>query len=213
MGTRSGSPLGDMSGKIGTIVLSKWKGISVVKGLPGKTKKVSLKQQSQRTLFTTVMNFLSGANEVIKLGYQLPNKSKVSEMNMATTYHILNAVRGEYPDYSFDLSKLKFSSPIRSTENGWNAEFTGSKDFPVSVSWEMNPFPKKVTRWDDQAVIVLYDTKKFVVFKNAERRELNFLIPNSDHFYGRDLFCWLFFISADGKFVSETEYLGMIKMV
>lgn len=216
MGTRSGSPLGDMSGKIGTINLTTWKSISVVKSLPTKTNKVSFEQKCQRNLFKTVQAFLYRATSTIKLGYQLPRKCSLSEMNMATSYTMLNAVLGEYPDYSIDMSKLKFSSPIRSIETGWNTEFTGGTDNIAELSWEINPFPDKVTCWDDHAVIVVYDTTHATFFRieGIKRRDLGYTF--TDHyrelFAGNELFCWLFFISADSKFVSETEYLGMVKM-
>lgn len=215
MGTRSGSPLGDMSGKIGTIVLTTYKKtIWVVKGLSSKTNKVSLEQRNQRALFETVQTFLKKASETIKLGYQLPRKSALSEMNMATSYHLLNAVVGEYPEYSIDLSKVKFTHPIRSIEKGWKTEFTAGKELFGEVSWEMNPFPDKSTRWDDKAVIVIYSgtDKQFYRFQGVERRQLSYSFTDREYFSGHEIFCWLFFISADGKFVSETEYLGMIKM-
>jgi len=216
MGTRSGSPLGDMSGKIGTINLTTWKSISVVKSLPRKTKKVSFDQKCQRHLFKTVHAFLYKASRTIKLGYQLPPKSAQSDMNMATSYTMLNAVLGEYPDYSIDLSKLKFSNSIRSIETGWNTEFTGGKDAITKVSWEINPFPDKATRWDDKAVIVVYDQihDTFFTKEDIARKELAYFFTENDGklFAGHEIFCWMFFISVDSKFVSETEYLGMIKM-
>jgi hypothetical protein len=216
MGTRSGSPLGDMSGKIGTIVLTYYKTIPVVKGLPTKTKKVSPKQLNQREIFATVQTFLSKASGTIALGYQLPPKTANTEMNIATSYHLQNAVVGEYPDYYIDLSKVKLSKPIRSIEKGWNTEFTAGKNLFGEVSWEMNPFPDKATRWDDRAVIVIYsDThKNFYRHEGVLRRDLSYSFTDRDreYFAGHEIFCWLFFISADGKFVSETEYLGMIKM-
>lgn len=214
MGTRSGSPLGDMSGKVGPMVLTSWKSIAVVKSLPAKTKKVSPNQESRRTLFKCVMQFLEGAKDVIKLGYQLPKKATMSEMNMAASHHLLNAVVGEYPDYHIDLSKVKLSQPIKSTENGWKAEFTGGKNLACEVSWELNPFPEKVTRRDDKAVAVVYDSTsgRFLYNATNERSALSCSFSDLRKFEGHDIFSWLFFISADGRFVSETKYLGMIKM-
>jgi hypothetical protein len=214
MGTRSGSPLGDMSGKVGTIVLTKWKGINVVKSIPSKAKKVSFLQLRQRNLFKSVMQFLEGVTDVIKLGYQLPKNAAMSEMNMAASYHLLNAVVGEYPDYSIDLSKVKFTNPITSTEKGWNSKFTGGKNLAFEVNWELNPFPEKVTCRNDNAVVVIYDStsRKFMYEATNERSALSYSFSELIGLTGHDFYGWLFFISADGKRVSETEYLGMIRM-
>jgi len=216
MGTRSGSPLGDMKGKVGTINLTTWKGIWVVKSLPRKTKKVSSEQQCQRSIFRTVTRFLERASSTIKLGYQLPPKPALSEMNMATSHTMLNAVVGEYPDYGIDLSKLKFSKPIRSIESGWNTNFTMAEDLSPVVTWGINLFPDKATRWDDTAIIVIYDGIRQIFFtkEGLERRALKYSFVEGDRikFAGHEICCWLFFRSADGRYVSETEYLGMIKM-
>ena len=214
MGTRSKSILGNIQGKVGTIVLTNWKKALVVKGLPAKTKKVSDNQEFQRKLFSYVMSFLGKATDIYRLGYQLPNKSSVTQMNLATTYHMANAVVGNYPDFGMDLSKIKFTNAIRPTENGWNAQITGRKNSNTEVTWEINPFPEKVTQLDDQAVVVLYDSFEngFLLYnKGVQRRSLNFVI-NYHTIAGHEIFYWLFFISADGKFVSETEYLGSVIM-
>jgi len=214
MGTRSKSILGNIRGKVGYIVLTNWKNILVVKGLPSKTKKVSDDQRVQRVLFSAVTKFLCKATDIYRLGYQLPKKSNLTPMNLATTYHMANAVVGEYPDFSLELSKIKFTNAIRPTENGWNAKLTRETNSHVEVSWELNPFPEKVTQLDDQAVVVIYDSFEngFLMYnKGVQRRGLSFVIDYHTS-AGLEIFYWLFFISANGKFVSETEYLGSVTM-
>lgn len=214
MGTRNVSILGDMSGKIGTVILTTWKEIAVVKSLPSKKGKPSIGQTRQIDLFSTVMNFLKMVSHVIKIGYQLPKKAKMTELNAATSYHMLNAVIGEYPDYSIDLSKVKFSNGLRSTEGSWNAQFDGGEGRYAAVTWELNPFPEKTTQLDDHAVIIFYNEtkKRFFVFEGIQRSALGFTFSNNVAYTGNRLFCWIFFTSADGKLVSETEYLGMVEM-
>lgn len=212
MGTRSKSVLGNIRGKVGHIVLTNWKKVLVVKGLPAQTKKASDNQQLQRALFSSVTKFLGKATAIYRLGYQLPKKSSVTQMNLATTYHMANAVVGQYPDFSMDLSKIRFTNALRPTENGWNAKLTRVANSHAEVSWEINPFPEKVTQLDDQAVVVIYDSyeNRFFMYKNGvQRRGLSCVIDHHTS-AGLEIFYWLFFISADGKFVSETEYLGSV---
>ena len=214
MGTRSKSILGDIRGKAGQVVLTSWKNVLVIKGLSAKTKKVSEGQQFQRLLFKCVMQFLAKATDCYQLGYQLPRKANVTEMNLATAYHLANAVVGEYPNFSIELSKVKFSNALRPTENGWNAKLSMAENSNAVVSWEINPFPEKVTQLDDQAVVVIYDTVENIFrlhSKGVQRRQLSFEIDWSMH-EGSEIYYWLFFISVDGKFVSETEFLGSVMM-
>jgi hypothetical protein len=219
----TGSVLGDMSGKVGSIVITQWKETTVVKSLPTKTKrgKKSLEQARQRTLFETVGSFLRPVGDgVISVGYQLSGKSKkITPANAAASYHMLNTVRGDYPDYKIDFSKVKLSRPIHFTEQGWNAKFSAEKGLKLSVDWELNSFPDKFTRLDDIAIIVIFDITADRVLTQRSykggllRSELQYSFSGVHRDIGHEVCCWMFFISADGKRVSETEYLGTVKMM
>ena len=105
--------------------------------------------------------------------------------------------------------------PLRPTENGWNAQFSLLEEGGMSVSWEINDFPETSTRLDDEAVAVFFKNDhrgKFSVINAGQRRNLGFRYKRRLYEIGAEYFCWLFFISADGKLVSETKYLGMLKM-
>jgi hypothetical protein len=217
MGTiRKVSVLGRISGKIENIVVTKWKTQDVVKSTPSvrrKRKKLSAEKAESEHSFKVVQEFLYGIDtDVINTGYQLRKKDRMTAMNAATSYHLLNAVTGKYPDCSIDLTKVKFSRPLRSTENGYNVSFAASADGGFIINWELNPFPEKSTQLDDEAVIVFYD-KKIEQFFTAERVQRNSLTCKFNvirQLTGNDFACWIFFVSADGKLVSETEYLGTL---
>lgn len=223
MGIRTKAPvIGDITGKVGTIVLSSWRGLNVVKEAPPSKrkskKKVSKKLAQQNGLFKIVNQFLKlDGSDVIKRGYQLRKKEEMTPLNFATSYHMLNAVTGTYPEYSIDLSKVKFSRPLNSTQEGWNAAFTEEENGDLRVNWELNPFPQKTTQLDDEAVVVFYNASRgyFRMSENVQRSSLGYTFPikRKSSMVGNEIFSWLFFISADGKLVSETTYLGMLKMV
>lgn len=213
-----GSILGDMKGKIGTIVVTKWKGEGVVKATPKlrrTRKKLTAAKAASEHSFKVVQNFLYGIDtDVIHTGYQLRQKDRMTPMNAATSYHKLNAVTGKYPDCGIDLTKVKFSRPLRPTENGYNVSFAESEDGGFTINWELNPFPEKTTQLDDEAVIVCYDreTGQFFTADRVQRSSLTCKRLLIRKFTGHDIACWIFFVSADGKLVSETEYLGTLTM-
>lgn len=212
----SKSVLGDVSGKIGPIIVSSWKKTGIVKSLPSSRKGgLSIKQQRQNELFAIVMVFLSktrNLREIIKDGFQLPKKKKISEMNLATSHNMLNAFNDDGINYTLDLPKVKFSHSIRSTENGWNAQFLSNQKGLLELRWELNPFPEKSTNLDDLAVPIFYNRTQniFLYVPRCSRSKLSCSFISNPNESGDEVFCWLFFISADGKLVSETEYLGVI---
>lgn len=204
-------------GKIGDVVLSTWNGIEIMKSAPGTRKKktTSVPKMAQNALFSLVGKFLNRLRwDVFNKGFQLRKKDRMSAINAATSYHLLNAVSGEYPNYRLNMSRVKFTRPLRSTDTAWNAELLKGDNGSVDIRWEINPFPTKSTQPDDQAYVILYseDRNIFLIYSKGQRSDLGKHINYSAYFQDLKLYFWLFFISADGKLVSETEYLGMHTM-
>lgn len=219
MGTiRKVSVLGRISGKIENIVVTKWKTQDVVKSTPSvrkKRKKLSTEKAESEHSFKVVQEFFYGIDtSVINMGYQLRKKDRMTAMNAAASYHLLNAVTGKYPDCGIDLTKVKFSRPLRSTENGYNVLFNDSEDGGFIINWELDPFPEKTTQLDDEAVIVFYDktTGHFFSDRGIQRSSKAYKRSVLSFMTGHDIACWIFFVSADKKLVSETEYLGTLTM-
>jgi len=211
--------LGSISGTVGTVVLSRWRGLEIAKSLPvsNKNKKVSEAKADQNQLFALVRKFLTFDEDgIFNVSFPLPGNSKFHPKNAVTSYHMLHAVVGAYPDYSIDLSKMKFSQPVKTTENGWNAVFTGEERVGLTIKWELNPYPKKSTQLDDEAVIVAFDTKQnklHLLTTSAQRHLLTYTMPFKNAKKKHEFYCWMFFVSKDKKLVSETEYLGMVTMM
>jgi len=211
------SVLGNLSGKIGNVILSTWCGLDTIKEVSGERKKgkFSIKLARQNELFKITGKFLtdSSGENLFKKGFQLRKNEHINPTNAATSYHMLNAIAGEYPEYSIDLTKVKFTRVLHSTETGWNAQFVSEED-DLKVQWELNSFAEKTTRLDDEAFVVFYNStaKRFVTIDGLQRSSLSCTFPPSfkKKMAGHDIFSWLYFISANGKLVSETEYLGMI---
>lgn len=210
------SNAGRLRGKIGDVVISTWKGLTVARDVPHKTgkKKSSKASASREQLFKCVMTFFKKTSALLEIGYPMPRRSKMTAMNKAVSYHLLHAVAGEYPDYLIDLSKIKFTSPVQSVENAWKAELYAEKEGLIGVKWELNPYPKRSTQLDDAAYIVFFNAnKEQLISVTAERESLNKVISRIDWKVGQEIYCWLFFVSADEKLVSTTEYLGMVNII
>jgi len=86
-----------LSGKIGNVVVSSWKGIPYIRSIPGKNTSNMPAQQNQRGRFKLVIGFVNSIKPVINAGFKR-NTERRTEMNSATSYMMKRTVRGEYPD-------------------------------------------------------------------------------------------------------------------
>jgi len=204
----------DLRGPIGPLVCTSWKGIPVVKTRPQvkNVAKKSKEQIRQRGKFSAVQQFLKMAAQAIRCGYQLRKNEKMSALNAATSYHISNALIISDNEIKIDLSKVKFSRPLISTEEVYNAQVICREDGIVEFKWELNAFPSKSTQLDDKAWFVVYNaTRRIYLIENGVlRNELGAILTQTQFHKGHEVFCYMFFVSADSKRVSETTYLGMV---
>jgi hypothetical protein len=217
---RKKSILSGITGKIGPVVLSKMRNIEVVKAVPTSPKKGShtADQAKQRAFFKCAKDFLRGVGfDVPKIGYQLRKNAGMSKANAAMQDLMLHVVKGEYPNFSIDYSKVKMSSPIQEIDACWNGLCTAGEGMTIEVTWEQNPFPGKTTRSHDCAAIVLYDEtwgrniyREMHSRKEVHRSELKWNYTGFKNLVGHNIHCWMFFVSGDGKRVSQSEYLGMV---
>lgn len=218
------SPFGQISGKLGEGVGVNWRGMSLVRSAPLiSNRKSSGKQVVQQKLFKAVNGFLASVpTAIIRLGFQQTKGSKFSAMNRAASYHMLNAVKRVDKDWILDFKKIKFTRPVKSICEGWNYALE-EVDGGLKISWELNPFPEKATQLDDEAIVLCYyagdkDFREAIELTgipdqtNVKRSELALFIPSRRRTSGYDIDFWIFFVSSDGKRVSETTYLGMLKM-
>jgi hypothetical protein len=216
---RGAGALGNVTGKVGTVVMCRWRVLWIMKSSPSKITeaKVTVKQIENRALFKATMNFFSivSANNKLFDAFQLKPKEKITKVNAAISYHLTHAIVGEYPDYAIDLSKLRFSRALRSTENGYRAKFT-IEGLLAKITWQLNPYREKNTQLSDRAVLFFYfsvENVDEVIIKHddgAQRSALSSERRFPKSLIGAQLHCWIYFRSEDGKLVSDTEYLGAL---
>ena len=207
------SVLGDVRGKVGYIVMLNMLGQSIVRSIPKEKRKATSKKLiEENDIFRMVMQFFKGVTKgVFKEGYQVLKNSYMSPYNAAISYHRLNTVTALNGDFGMDLTRLKFSSPIRRTQTGWHPELIRITANEVLAKWALNPCPLKTTQLNDKATLIFYDKKihNFMV-KYSVRAALSYQLILPRVMTGDEIFCWMFFTSADGKLVSETTYLGVV---
>lgn len=219
MATVKPGQVGDFNGKIGQVVLSKWRDVNVGRSTPKKsTKPPTLAQLDQQSKFGLVTGFLSSISDILAIGYQA-GSGGVTPMNAAVSHHLSNGITGVYPNYALDYTKVVISNPSSKNEidSGYAASVLAVADAKVTVSWITNDPPaNKATSLTDQVYLVFYNITKnrFVTFEGKGTRaalSTTSQIPRS--FIGDKFHGYLFFVSQNGKSVSYSDELGGFTLI
>lgn len=208
MGKYKKGVLGPFRGKIGTVVGSVWKGIFYMRSLPDITDNPTPSQLNIREKMSVVGRFFKKLKPIIGVGYQHFTDG-VTPMNAAIGYHLKNAVSGtSAANYAVDFEKVKLSVgdlPVP-------ANFTTLTDAVAKVTfgWTNNAAVNS-TAGTDKATFVVYCKVKdaFVILRDmVPRSALTYTMQLPLDFSQLETECWMFFVSIDGKQVSESVHIG-----
>jgi hypothetical protein len=208
MGTFIKGILGGFSGKVGNVVGAFWRGIDYMRSLPRKsTKPPTEAQLKQRLTFALVTGFLRPLGALINIGFQ-SYKGKKTPMNAALAYHLEKAVTGVYPALEIDFTKVIYSKG--------NLQAPGSPSIAVTITAKINFIwtnnaPPNTNQGTDLATVLVFNPvrNQYVTLQGAAARTaLGYVLSVPADFSGEDVHCWVSFVSANGKEVSDSTYLG-----
>ena len=203
------SAFGDIKGKVGNMVVSKWKKKHVAKRRPGKsTKPATTAQSEQRKKMNLTGRFMRNVKEVVSLCYR-DRSDTVPGFSAAMGDVLVNGITGTYPDYSIDYSQVLLSrGDIRQP---FKPTVASAKIDTVTFTWTTTSGMGK-SRPDDKAVLVAYceklDVSAYTIQgppRSSGTGELE--LPGLG---GQEVHTWVAFISADGKEVCNSIYAGKV---
>lgn len=200
--------LGGFSGAVGPVIGSSWKKRHVLKSRPNRRKTILSDQHIKLGMLS---NLLSAFSSPIKIGFY-KKKNKDNAQNSAIQYNITRVFGGESPDFEIDYKKIVFSRGLR--EPAWSGTTIWDAKGQLRISWEIPETAKLNLIANDQAVVLIYNSsrKKRLEFQAlAARKQLYLTIPIPEIYRNDTFHVWLFFISADGKMVSNSEYMGTVR--
>ncbi|TKC06175.1 DUF6266 family protein [Pedobacter frigoris] len=102
MGKYNKGILAPFMGKVGTVVGSIWNGVHYLRSLGDYVDNPTTAQLNVRSKMALVTQFLADLKPIINIGYSSKVKKGATAMNMATSYHLKNAVTGVAPLFSID---------------------------------------------------------------------------------------------------------------
>lgn len=209
--------IGTFKGKMGSLVIAKWKNKYVGKSKPKSSSKARTELQlDQQSKFRLVGKFMSGFSSTISFSYQKLTVGTTA-MNEAMRYNLNNSISGVYPNYSLNFANIQLSDPMekREIDGGISPVITASPQRKIKLTWKIDdPQNYEKTKDTDQVYAFLYHPEKKISFASTHPQRskltLDFSVPGI--FLG-EVHAWLFFVSADRKLVSKTEYLGKVTVV
>ena len=215
MGTIKRGILGGVSGKIGNVVGSSWKGIDYLKTLPSNVNDAKSDVQiANRSKFLTVVRFLQPLTEFIRIGFKSLAVKKTA-FNAAVSYNYHEAVTGDYPDIVMDYSKVSVSQG--SLTPAYNTGLSSTVAAEVNLTWADNS-GQGAAAADDVAMVVVYnpELKDAVFMLNAgARSDLSANVSLPDSYSGTSVHCYLCFAALSnalggqsGKSISKSVYVG-----
>jgi hypothetical protein len=201
---------GRVSGSAGPVVGVKGQdGRNYARSKPKQTEKAKNKPlQPQHRNLAIMSEMLALAKKFIAIGF-FNRKKKGQQMTLAMRYNLQHAIVQMDNGSAIDYSALKFSLGRR--ERVWSEELFFKAGGVIQASWEVPESVSMKHLGNDEAKVVIYNVNRnSLLHINCRplRSDLKFKKKLASADAGDTIHVWMFFISPDGKEVSDSDYLG-----
>jgi hypothetical protein len=212
--------LGPVSGKVGTVIGSTYKGAGYLRAVSGKpSKPATPAQMAVRTKFKLASDVVTPLTPFIATGYAAHTR-KITQRNMAMKQVINHCIDGDYPDFRVDYSMVKLAAGTLPGVNGGALSSTGTNTVGLRWSYDAtNPLAKPT----DYLMVGIFCPRlgEAVVrgtLEVRENEEVQLVVPA--HFSGHEVHVWAAFVDTDAMMVkarpeavSNSAYLGSLTIL
>jgi hypothetical protein len=205
----TGSVIGQISGKVGQVVGSSWKGIAVLRVLASSVANPQTdKQLTQRQKWSVTIKFLKPLTEFLKIGFK-DYAVKMSGFNAATKYNIKNALTGTYPNIAIDYPNVLVARG--NLPSALNQVASSTVAGTVKFDWEDNSGEIGADTADKTLLVIYNPSQNQAVTVNqlAERGDETQTVTVPDSFSGDLVQCYMAYKAEDGS-VSNSAFAGAV---
>ena len=199
--------LGGFQGKVGTVIGSTWRGESIMRALPKTAAKAPTESQRiQRLKFKAVSEFLNPLRSTLSTYFGNDTGVK-SKYNMATSYHITNAV-----EITEQGTQILYPRVAKGTLFGFQNLTTTQSETVITLNWEDNTVFGNA-KAEDTVNVVCYieEVNTFYVFESIANRDgLTASVTLPQNFLGYNVEVYAFLYDTVSKTSSNSVYLGSI---
>ena len=201
--------LGGFQGKVGTVIGSTWRGESIMRALPKTAAKAPTESQRiQRLKFKAVSEFLNPLRTTLSTYFGNDTGVK-SKYNMATSYHITNAVEITEQGTQILYPRVLVA---KGTLFGFQNLTTTQSETVIMLNWEDNTVFGNA-KAEDTVNVVCYieEVNTFYVFESIANRDgLTASVTLPQNFLGYNVEVYAFLYDKVSKTASNSVYLGSI---
>ena len=201
--------LGGFQGKVGTVIGSTWRGESIMRALPKTAAKAPTESQRiQRLKFKAVSEFLNPLRSTLSTYFGNDTGVK-SKYNMATSYHITNAVEITEQGTQILYPRVLVA---KGTLFGFQNLTTTPSETVITLNWEDNTVFGNA-KAEDTVNVVCYieEVNTFYVFESIANRDgLTASVTLPQNFLGYNVEAYAFLYDKVSKTSSNSVYLGSI---
>ena len=205
--------LGGFSGKVGNVVGSRWRGKNVMRSLPQRGNyTATAKQEEQRLKFKTVIGFLTPLVGILSRFFGSPQGDK-SRANLATSYHLKNAVIETPEGMEMDYAKVLISKgELRGIAGGAVAAAAGRL---LNFTWQDNSGQGKATATDILMVVVYApDLNLFYTNEAVDTRDATAASVTLPAFMlGFEVEVWATFTKPETNFAAMSTYMSAVTVL
>jgi hypothetical protein len=212
--------LGGLSGKVGNVVGSSWKGINYLKALPTHVANPNtVGQRTTRTRMSIVISFLRTCTAFIRFGFS-GFALKMSAFNAATSFNFRIAVGNNYPNQVLDFSSVKVTRG--NLPGAANAACAASGPGEVTITWDDNSSQGNASQGDTPLVLVYCPDAGSSVYRmqTGSRSEGSAILDVPAAYSGKEAHCYVGFAnmaeivgSKLRDFISDSVYAGSVTVL
>ena len=208
------SPLGPFRGTIGNVESYKVGDKILGRSARCATSTPPTKEKkSQQIKFALISKFYEKVTKVISIGYR--PRAKVKGIRAAIRDHINTAIIGTFPNYEINYPELHVTKSDNGFHGGFQVSLETHADSKVTINWHAQDKVREqypgVAGPEDLVHVTFFNEKQqraIYCFGVAERGAKTALCDLPYGLEGNVLHAYLSFTSKDGKYVSDSDYVG-----
>lgn len=199
---------GPVTGGVGNLVTSTWKGINYVKEKPQKSNKPRTEAQiAVQERFKFINKLIKPLNPFFKAGFRLMANHK-TEINVAFSRTSQNAIVGVYPNLQVDLSKITISAGQLPQLD--RVEMTQTTTQILELNWGLDAW-KVHCAYDDQLMVAIFCPEIELAdgfIGGTERADEQRSFKFSSSMIGKEIAVYVGLYSLNQRMASHSQFLG-----
>ncbi|AXJ01712.1 hypothetical protein CYPRO_2470 [Cyclonatronum proteinivorum] len=219
MATYKRGILGRFTGKVGTVVGTTWRGISVMRAVPSEVRNPRTpKQQAQRERFQLIAKLIRQARPFIQAGFEIRSSDRFTAANAMMSYNIRFGITGDFPAQVLHWPNIRFAmGSLQGPAHSGSSVTLDTENGQAVFSWIDNSGQNNALA-GDLAMVLLYHTAtdQALFDVSAATRESGTAMLQLPEAFTEDpsgVHAWLAFRrsdDADERISSDSLYLGKL---